>query len=68
VRTHSTRLPDSTLKRIETVSMDVSRAYTGAPTSPRPHATICYDPFHITQWVNRVYPGLESRPMGATHS
>jgi transposase len=32
--------------------MDVSRAYTGATTSALPHATICYDPFDIMQWVN----------------
>jgi transposase len=46
--------PNSTLKQIETVSMDVSRAYTGATTTALPHATICYDPFHIMQWVNRA--------------
>jgi len=34
--------------------MDVSCAYTGATTSALPLATICYDPFHITQWVNRA--------------
>jgi transposase len=45
--------PDSTLQQIQTVSMDVSRAYTGATTAALPHATICYDPFHIMQWVNR---------------
>jgi transposase len=34
--------------------MDVSKAYTGATVTHLPHATICYDPFHIMQWVNRA--------------
>ena len=46
--------PDSTLAQIEAVSMDVSRAYTGATATHVPHAVICYDPFHIMQWVNRA--------------
>jgi len=46
--------PDSSLARIEAVSMDASRAYTGATTAAVPHATICYDGFHVMQWVNRA--------------
>lgn len=49
-----TRQPDSTLAAIEAVSMDVSKAYTGATRTHLPHATVCYDPFHIMQWVNRA--------------
>lgn len=45
---------DSALSQIEAVSMDVSRAYTAATTTAVPNATICYDGFHIMQWVNRA--------------
>ncbi|ANI39038.1 ISL3 family transposase [Mycolicibacterium vaccae] len=44
----------STLSTITTVSMDVSKAYRGATTTHIPQATICFDPFHIMQWVNRA--------------
>ncbi len=60
------RQPDSTLSGIQAVSMDVSRAYTGATTAAVPQATICYDDFHIVQWVNRalnrVYADAASGP------
>ncbi len=46
--------PDSVLERIETVSMDVSSIYTSVTTELLPHAVICYDGFHIMQWVNRA--------------
>jgi transposase len=46
--------PDSVLAQIQAVSMDVSKAYTGATRTHVPQATICYDPFHIMQWVNRA--------------
>jgi len=45
---------DSALAQIEAVSMDVSAAYTSATTAAAPHAVICYDGFHIMQWVNRA--------------
>lgn len=45
---------DSQLAQIEAVSMDVSRAYTGATRTAVPHAIICYDGFHIMQWINRA--------------
>ena len=45
---------DSALAQIEAVSMAVSRAYTSATTAAVPHAVICYDGFHIMQWVNRA--------------
>lgn len=45
---------DSALAQIEAVSMDVSRAYTGATAAAVPHAVICYDGFHIMQWINRA--------------
>jgi transposase len=45
---------DSTLTQIEAVSMDVSRAYTGATATAIPHAVICYDGFHIMQWIQRA--------------
>ena len=46
--------PDSIVSNIEVVSMDVSKAYTGATRTHAPQATICYYPFHIMQWVNRA--------------
>jgi len=46
--------PDSIVSNIEVVSMDVSKAYTGATRTHAPQATICYDPFHLMQWVNRA--------------
>ena len=45
---------DSALAQIEAVSMDVSKAYTGATVAAVPHAVICYDGFHIMQWINRA--------------
>lgn len=45
---------DSGLAQIEAVSMDVAKAYTEATRRHVPHAVICYDPFHIMQWVNRA--------------
>jgi transposase len=49
-----TQQPDSTLAHIEAVSMDVGKAYAGATRTHLPHATICFDPFHIMQWTNRA--------------
>lgn len=46
--------PDSTLETIEAVSMDVSKAFRAATRTHLPDATICFDPFHIMQWVNRA--------------
>ena len=46
--------PDSALKQIEAVSMDVSKAYTSATLTAVPHALICYDGFHIMHWINRA--------------
>lgn len=46
--------PDSTRQQIQLVSMDVAKAYTEATRRHLPQATICYDPFHIMQWVNRA--------------
>jgi len=46
--------PDSTLAAIEAVSMDVGKAYARATRTHLPHATICFDPFHIMQWTNRA--------------
>ena len=46
--------PDSIVSGIEVVSMDVSKAYSAATRTHAPQATICYDPFHIMQWVNRA--------------
>ena len=56
--------PDSVLTGIEAVSMDVSKAYAGATRTHLPHAVICYDPFHIMQWVNRALDAVYSE--GAT--
>ena len=56
--------PDSVLTGIEAVSMDVSKAYAGATRTHVPHAVICYDPFHIMQWVNRALDAVYSE--GAT--
>ena len=54
--------PDSALAlaQIEAVSMDVSKAYTGATRTHVPQATICYDPFHIMQWANRALDAVYS--------
>lgn len=46
--------PDSTLETIEAVSMDVSKAFQAATRTHLPEATICFDPFHIMQWINRA--------------
>ena len=46
--------PDSVLETITAVSMDVSKAFRGATRTHLPEATICLDPFHIMQWVNRA--------------
>lgn len=46
--------PDSALETIDAVSMDVSKAYQAATRNHVPKATICFDPFHIMQWVNRA--------------
>jgi transposase len=46
--------PDSTLATIEAVSMDVSKAFRAATRTHLPDAIICFDPFHIMQWVNRA--------------
>jgi transposase len=46
--------PKSGLSQLQAVSMDVSKAYTEATRTHAPQATICYDPFHIMQWVNRA--------------
>ena len=46
--------PDSTLETITAVSMDVSKAFRGATRTHLPEATICFDPFHIMQWLNRA--------------
>jgi transposase len=45
---------DSTLAGIKAVSMDVSSVYTSATAEHLPNATICYDGFHLIQWVNRA--------------
>lgn len=49
-----TSQPDSIRTGIEVVSMDVSSVYTGVTAEHVPQATICYDGFHIMQWVNRA--------------
>ncbi|AXK74726.1 ISL3 family transposase [Mycolicibacterium neoaurum] len=49
-----TSQPDSTLAGIQAVTMDVSSVYTAATQEHLPQATICYDGFHILQWVNRA--------------
>jgi transposase len=52
--------PDSARAGIEAVSMDVSKAYTEATRKHVPQAQICYDPFHIMQWVNRALDAVYS--------
>ena len=48
------RQPASALAQIEAVSMDVASAYIEATRKHVPNARICFDPFHIMQWVNRA--------------
>jgi transposase len=64
--------PDSVLSTIEAVSMDVSKAYRAATSTHLPNAVICFDPFHIMQWVNRaldrVYSESATGPGQATMS
>jgi transposase len=55
-----TRQSDSALAQIEAVSMDVAKAYIGATREHVPQATICFDPFHIMQWVNRALDAVYS--------
>ena len=55
-----TQQPDSTLATIEAVSMDVGKAYASATRTHLPHATICFDPFHIMQWVNRALDRVDA--------
>lgn len=45
---------DSGLESIEAVSMDGSKAYRVATETHVPNARICFDPFHVMQWVNRA--------------
>ena len=55
--------PDSIVSGIEVVSMDASAAYSAATRTHAPQATICYDPFHIMQWINRApWIGCMPRP------
>lgn len=56
--------PDSELSQIQAVSMDVAAAYRKATRTHVPQATICFDPFHIMQWVNRALDAVYSE--GAT--
>ncbi|MGV0908013.1 ISL3 family transposase [Mycobacterium novum] len=55
---------DSELSQIQAVSMDVAAAYRKATRTHVPQATICFDPFHIMQWVNRALDAVYSE--GAT--
>ncbi|UXA13573.1 ISL3 family transposase [Mycobacterium sp. SMC-8] len=61
-----TSQPDSILDRIEAVSMDFSSVYTSTTAEHLPDAVICYDGFHLMQWVNRaldrVYAGAATGP------
>jgi transposase len=45
---------DSALSTIEAVSMDAGKAFRAATRTHLPNATICLDPFHIMQWINRA--------------
>ncbi|QZS54691.1 ISL3 family transposase [Rhodococcus opacus] len=45
---------ESDLDSIESVSMDGSKAYRVATEEHVPNARICFDPFHVMQWVNRA--------------
>ena len=67
-----TSQPDSVLDQIEAVSMDVSSVYTSATAEHLPEAIICYDGFHLMQWVNRaldrVYAESMTGPGRATMS
>lgn len=45
---------ESDLDSIEAVSMDGSKAYRVATEEHVPNARICFDPFHVMQWVNRA--------------
>lgn len=67
-----TSQPDSALDRIEAVSMDFSSVYTSTTAEHLPKAVICYDGFHLMQWVNRaldrVYAGAATGPGRATIS
>lgn len=58
-----TSQPDSVLDQIEAVSMDVSSIYTSATTEHLPDAVICYDGFHLMQWVNRALDRVYAESM-----
>ncbi len=55
-----TAQPDSMLKQIQAVSMDVSKPYIGATRSKVPEAIICFDGFHIMRWINRALDAVFS--------
>ncbi|MHA0287985.1 ISL3 family transposase [Mycobacterium sp. C3-094] len=55
--------PDSILDQIEAVSMDVSSIYTSATKEHLPKAVICYDGFHLMQWVNRALDRVYAESM-----
>jgi transposase len=41
-------------KQIEAVTMDMTRIYREATRTHLPHATICYDPFHVIKWAGEA--------------
>jgi transposase len=46
--------------RIESVSMDLGTIYRDATRRAVPHATICFDPFHVIQMANRALDAVFS--------
>lgn len=55
-------------EQITAVSMDMGRVYREGVRAHLPHATICFDPFHVIKWagetVNNAY--LAANPNAAT--
>lgn len=47
-------LGDGGREQIKAVSMDLGQAYIKAARQEVPHATICFDPFHVIQLANRA--------------
>ena len=54
-------LGDERRAHIEAVSMDMSKIYREATREAVPHAAICFDPFHLMQWVNRALDAVLQR-------
>ena len=47
-------LPEGAAEKLEAVSMDLGPAYAKSVRTRAPHATICFDPFHVVKLVTEA--------------